>query len=355
MKKAIVFGAGGFIGTNLTIRLKEEGYHVRGVDLKYPEFSDSVADDFIIADLRDPVVVNAVIGEDTDILFQMAGDFGGSGYILSGKHDANIFYNSAIINLNTAHYAAKKEIKKMFFPSSAMVYNVKYQKSEKINKLKETMAYPAQCESEYAWEKLMAERLYSAYNRTYGLDIRIARFHNVYGELGNFYDGKERVISALCRKIVMAKDGAAIDVWGSGNQVRSFLYINDCLDGVFKLMDDPCRHRGPINIGSEVGITIHDLAKMIIDISGKKLSIKTSGALSGVAGRTSDNTLVKTFLKWEPKVDLRSGLTSLYSWTKEELSKLSISHERNPESGKIRSTVVVPDRRTGQVKRYSLD
>ena len=354
-KNILILGAGGFIGSNLTKRLMDEGHHVHGVDLKYPEFSDAKASEFTIADLRDPTHVKLIIQDDIDEVYQLAADMGGAGYIFSGENDADIFHNSALINLNVAYYAAKKRVKKLFFSSSACVYSQDFQTNEKVNPLKESMAWPANPDSDYGIEKLMSERLYMAYRRNYGLDVRIARFHNIMGPGGNFFNGKEKAPAALCRKVAIAREGEEIEIWGSGNQVRSFLYIDDCLDGVLKLMDGPCRYSEPLNIGSEEAISINDLAKMIIEIAKKNVSIKNIDGPVGVAGRVSNNYLVKAYLQWEPKVDLKLGVTLLYAWIKEELSKLSISHERNPETGKIRSKVVILDERTGEVKRYYLD
>ena len=354
MKKALVLGSSGFIGSNLIKRLQKEGYYVMGVDIKNPEFTDAKANEFILADLRDPTHVSLVIPEDIDICLNVAALMGGAGFIFTGENDADIFYSNAMINLNVANVATKKKVKKLFFSSSACATNQDYQKTEKANKIKESHAYPANPDSEYGWEKLMAERLYQTYRDQYGVDIRIARFHNIYGENSTFYGGKEKAPAAICRKVAMAPDGGSIDIWGSGNQMRSFLYIDDCLDAVLKLMDDPCRHPGPINIGSEYAISINDLAKLIIDISGKDVSINNIEGPTGVAGRTSDNTLIRTALKWEPKVELHVGLKKLYTWIKEELSKLTITPSRNLDTKKIKHTVAIPDR-TGKVIRYSLD
>jgi nucleoside-diphosphate-sugar epimerase len=354
-KNILVLGAGGFIGSNLTKRLMDQGHHVHGVDLKYPEFSDAKADEFTFADLRDPTHVNLVIQDDIDELYQLAADMGGAGYVFSGENDADIFHNSALINLNVAYYAAKKRVKKVFFSSSACIYPQHLQTKEGANSLSEGMAWPANPDSSYGLEKLMSERLYMDYHRNYNLDVRIARFHNIMGPGGSFFNGKEKAPAALCRKVAMAREGGEIKIWGSGNQVRSFLYIDDCLDGVLKLMYDDRKYHSPLNIGSEEAISINDLAKMIIEISGKDVSIKNINGPIGVAGRTSNNDLVKSVLMWEPKIELREGVEKLYSWIKEELSKLSISYERNPETGKIRSYVTIPDKRTGKVKRYNLD
>ena len=355
MKKALIFGSSGFIGSNLTTRLQAEGYYVMGVDRKYPEFTDAKADEFIIADLRDPTHVSLVIPDDVDVIFQLASEMGGAGYVFSGKNDSEIFHNSAVINLNVAHYAVKKKVKKLFYSSSACVYDQDYQTDEKANSLKESMAWPANPDSVYGLEKLMSERLYMAYRYDYNIDIRIARFHNIYGNPGgHFFNGREKAPAAICRKVAMASDGGSIDVWGSGNQVRSFLYIDDCLDAVMKLMGEHSRHTGPINIGSEVAISINDMTQMIIDISGKDLSINHIKGPIGVAGRTSNNDLVKVALKWEPKVELKDGLERLYKWISSELSKLPICHDRNPDTGESKAYVSIPNK-DGKVIRYSLD
>ena len=332
MKTALVLGAGGFIGSHLVNRLKSEGYWVRGVDLKYPEFSDSSADEMLIYDLRDPRNVEAVMRLDTyhsfsfyakpfeqiipfDEVYQLAADMGGAGFVFTGEHDAEIMHNSATINLNVAAWAQIYGVKKLFYSSSACMYpGFKQEQNYNIG-LKESDSYPAQPDSEYGWEKLFSERLFLAYARNYGLNVRIARFHNIYGPEGTYKGGREKAPAAMCRKVVES-DGT-IEVWGTGDQMRSFLYIDDCIDAVRLLMQSDFKE--PINIGSEEIITINGLAKMVIDISGKDIQIKNvqSNAV-GVNGRNSDNTLIESILKWKPKYSLRQGMEKTYAWIKSQ-------------------------------------
>lgn len=309
-KKAVVLGAGGFIGSHLCQRLLSQGYKVRGVDRKYNQFFKTYEMEFIIGDLRNIDVVDTVIDYEVDEVYNLAAEMGGAGYVFTGNNDADIFSNSALINLNVAKVALKKRVKKLFWSSSACVYSQEYQSMERINKLSESMAWPANPDSNYGLEKLMSEQLYLAYAKNYGLNVRIARFHNIYGDYSDFYTGREKAPAAICRKVCLAKD--KIDIWGSGNQVRSFLYIEDCLDAVQLLMES--EHKEPINIGSEEAVTINELAKMAIKISGKKIKINHIPGPIGVNGRCSDNTLVKNVLGWEPKVSLLDGMKRLYDW-----------------------------------------
>ena len=325
MKTALVLGAGGFIGSHLVKRLKAEGYWVRGVDLKYPEFSRTSADDFIICDLCDPKNVEKVIRLEAymsnllpsrgasypfsdklafDEVYQLAADMGGAGYIFTGENDANIMHNSATINLNVAKEATLQKSRKVFYSSSACVYTA-------IN-CTEDSAYPANPDSEYGWEKLFSERLYTSYNRNHGLDVRIARFHNIFGPEGTYTGGKEKAPAALCRKVAEAQDGGEIEIWGDGNQTRSFLYIDECIDGIRRLMDS--NYTEPINIGSDEMIAIGDLANKIINISGKSLAVKFVDGPRGVAGRNSNNDLIKSVLDWSPSQLLQDGLVETYSW-----------------------------------------
>ncbi|TAM37202.1 NAD-dependent epimerase/dehydratase family protein [bacterium] len=312
MKKALVTGAGGFIGSHLVKRLKKEGYWVRGVDLKYPEFSKTQADDFVIGDLREQQVVRKIADSPFDEVYQLAADMGGAGYIFTGEHDADVMHNSATINLNMLEQCRLAKVKKIFYSSSACMYPAYNQEDPANPKCAEDSAYPAAPDSEYGWEKLFSERLYLAYNRNYGMKVHIARFHNIFGPEGTWRGGKEKAPAAICRKVAEAKDGGKIEIWGDGKQTRSFLYIDECLEGVRRLM--AFDFSGPVNIGSEEMVTINGLAKMIIDISGKGLSIKNITGPTGVRGRNSDNRLLRQKLGWAPSLKLKDGLTITYKW-----------------------------------------
>ena len=331
MKKALVCGAGGFIGSHLVTKLKKEGYWVRGVDLKCPEFSPAEADDFVIGDLRDPAVVRKVMFapdqniamQDTlmtvaehknsfDEVYQLAADMGGAGFVFTGENDAEIMHNSAMINLNVCEWAIKYGIKKIFYSSSACMYPEYNQRNPDNPKCSEDSAYPAQPDSEYGWEKLFSERLYLAFQRNYGLNIRIARFHNIFGPEGSWNDGREKAPAAFCRKVAMAEDGGEIEMWGDGKQTRSFLYIDECLEGIRRLMESD--FIGSVNIGSEEMVTINQLAEMIMRIAKKKLTLKHVEGPLGVRGRNSDNTLIREKLGWEPDFSLFEGLRLTYPW-----------------------------------------
>lgn len=310
----LVNGAGGFIGSHLVKRLKLEGHYVVGIDLKKPEFEESWADEFYVYDLRRLwQYEQAFCLLPWDEVYQLAADMGGAGYIFTGEHDADVVHNSAMINLNTAELAVKYSAKKVFFSSSACVYPAYNQTRPDNPNCEESSVYPAAPDSDYGWEKLFSERVYSAFARNYGLDIRIARFHNVFGEKGSWNNGKEKAPAAICRKVAEAKNGDAIEVWGDGHQTRSFLYIDECLDGVRRLIDSD--YKEPINIGSDELISINDLTRMVIQISGKSLAIKNvpSNAL-GVRGRCSDNNLIKSVLRWTPSQPLVTGMEKLYLW-----------------------------------------
>ena len=318
--KALVCGAGGFIGNHLVNRLKREGFWIRGVDLKKPEFSKSQANDFVIGDLRDPIFCQKILDKKFDEVYQLAADMGGAGYIFTGNNDADVMHNSALINLNVAYYGYKAKIKKIFFPSSACIYPLYNQLDPDNPKCSEDSAYPAHPDSEYGWEKIFSERLYLAYFRNYGLDVRIARFHNVFGPEGVWQGGREKAPAAICRKVAEAKDGREIQIWGDGKQTRSFLYIDDCLEGVRRLMDSK-DFRGPVNIGSEEMVTINQMTEMVIKISGKKLKIKHMKGPQGVRGRNSDNRLIRKKLNWGPKMKLKDGLKKTYQWIEEQVRK----------------------------------
>ncbi len=313
MKKALVYGAGGFIGSHLVNRLKSEGYWVRGVDLKIPDFSATQADEFLQLDLRNPDNVDKTTNLEFDEVYQLAADMGGAGFVFTGEHDADIMHNSALINLNLCYFLAHKKFKgKVFYSSSACMYPNEKQLESENPGLKESDAYPGNPDSEYGWEKLFSERVFLAYNRNYGLNVRIARFHNIYGPEGTYKGGREKAPAAMCRKVIEAET-SNIEVWGDGKQTRSFLYIDDCIDAVRLLMESEFDE--PINIGSEEMVTINQLAQMAIDLSGKEITIKNvpSNAI-GVRGRNSDNTLIRKVLRWEPQYSLERGLRNTYHW-----------------------------------------
>ncbi len=317
MKTALVCGAGGFIGSHLVRKLKGEGFWVRGVDLKYPEFSVTVADEFVAGDLRDPLVCQKILDRAFDEVFQLAADMGGAGYIFTGDHDADVMHNSAQINLNMAHYSQKAGVKKIFYSSSACIYPAYNQVDPENPKCSEDSAYPAEPDSEYGWEKLFSERLYLSFYRNYNLNVRIARFHNIFGPEGTWRGGKEKAPAAICRKVAETLDGGEIEMWGDGKQTRSFLFIDECLEGVRRLMDSD--FIGPVNIGSEEMVTINHLAEMVMEIAGKKLSIKHIEGPNGVRGRNSDNHLIKKELGWQPTKILRAGLEKTYQWISQQV------------------------------------
>jgi GDP-D-mannose 3',5'-epimerase len=300
-------------------RLKQEGCWVRGVDLKNPEFSSSAADDFILGDLRRPEVCLKIFDREFDEVYQLAADMGGAGYVFTGENDADIMHNSAMINLNMLEFGAKGKIKKIFYSSSACIYPEFNQLDPNNPKCNESSAYPAQPDSEYGWEKLFSERLYFAFHRNYGVDIRVARFHNIFGPEGSWKGGKEKAPAAICRKVAEAKDGSEIEIWGDGLQTRSFLYIDECLEGVLRLMDS--NFYGPVNIGSDEMVTINKLAEMVIGISGKKLNIKHISGPLGVRGRNSDNTLIQEKIGWAPDSPLEEGLKKTYTWINGQVQK----------------------------------
>jgi nucleoside-diphosphate-sugar epimerase len=340
MKIALVLGAGGFIGSHLVRKLKKEGFWVRGVDLKYPEFSKTAADDFVIGDLRDPRVVNNIMllesnnGEypleysiqsprpfiqhmQWDEVYQLAADMGGAGYIFTGENDANVMHNSATINLNVVEAAVRHKVKRVFYSSSACMYPEHNQLNPENPNCEESSAYPANPDSEYGWEKLFSERLYLAFARNYGLEVRIARFHNIFGPEGTYKGGKEKAPAAICRKVAETLEGGEIEVWGDGLQTRSFLYVDECIKGVLKLIRSD--FEGPVNIGSEEMVTINELAQYAIDISGKKITIKNIPGPTGVRGRNSDNKLIEEKLDWVPNYSLYEGLIHTYEWIRKQI------------------------------------
>lgn len=319
MKTALVCGAGGFIGNHLVKRLKTQGFWVRGVDLKYNEFSEPQADDFVIGDLRDPQICRYVVDQHFDLVFQFAADMGGAGYVFTGTHDADIMHNSALINLNMLEACYRRNITHIFYSSSACIYPEYNQRDPNNPNLAEESAYPAQPDSEYGWEKLFSERLYLAFHRNYGMEVRIARYHNVFGPEGSWNDGREKSPAAICRKVAQATDGGKIEIWGDGKQTRSFLYIDECLEGTLRLMNSDWP--GPVNIGSEEMVTINQLAKIIMEIAGKKLSLKHIPGPLGVRGRKSDNRLIQEKLGWKPSQPLVEGLRKTYAWIEEQSRK----------------------------------
>ena len=318
MNKALVLGAGGFIGSHLVKRLKKEGFWVRGVDLKYPEFAETHADDFVIGDLREQDVCRRVLDQRFDHVYQLAADMGGAGYIFTGENDADVMHNSAIINLNIVDLCKKHKVGKVFYSSSACMYPEHNQMDPDNPKCSEDSAYPANPDSEYGWEKLFSERLYLSYARNYGLNVRVARFHNIFGPEGTWDGGKEKAPAALCRKVAQSDEGGVIEVWGDGLQTRSFLYIDECVEAVRRLVDSD--FEGPVNIGSEEMISINNLAKLIIDISGKNITLKNIDGPTGVRGRNSDNALYKEKIGWEPTAFLKEGISKTYGWIAEQVA-----------------------------------
>jgi len=317
MQTALVCGAGGFIGSHLVKRLKAEGFWVRGVDLKFPEFSETLADDFAIGDLRDQQFVSAVVDRRFDEVYQLAADMGGAGYIFTGENDADIMHNSATINLNMLDACHKRNIKNIFYSSSACMYPEHNQLDPDNPNCREDSAYPANPDSEYGWEKLFSERLYLAYNRNHGMNCRVARYHNIFGPEGTWQGGKEKAPAALCRKVAEAESGGQIEVWGDGLQTRSFLYIDECLEGIIRLLRSD--FEGPVNIGSEEMISINGLAEMVIGISNKQIEINNIPGPLGVRGRNSHNDLIEQKLGWKPSQPLSKGIEKTYNWISSQL------------------------------------
>jgi GDP-D-mannose 3',5'-epimerase len=315
--KALVLGAGGFIGTHLLNRLKREGFWVRGVDLKHPEFSRTSADEFVLGDLREQTLVKAVFDRPFDEVYQLAADMGGAGYIFTGEHDADVLHNSAQININVAHFGMKAGIRKLFYSSSACIYPAHNQTDPENPECAEHSAYPAMPDSEYGWEKLFSERLFNAYRRNYGMNVRIARFHNIFGPEGTWRGGREKAPAAMCRKVAEATPGGEIEIWGDGDQTRSFLYIDECIEAVRRLMLSD--FADPINIGSEEMVSINALVEMVMQIAGKRLRVRHVGGPMGVRGRNSNNALIAEKLGWQPSYGLREGMQRTYAWIESQV------------------------------------
>lgn len=326
MKTALVCGGGGFIGSHLVKRLKSQGFWVRAADLKFPEFSETEADDFVVADLRDPVECRAIVDRPFTEIYQLAADMGGAGYIFTGEHDADVMHNSASINLNMLAACVRRNVKRIFYSSSACIYPEHNQLDPDAPVTREDSAYPANPDSEYGWEKLFSERLYLSYARNYGIEARVARFHNIFGPEGTWMGGKEKAPAALCRKVAEAPDGGAIEIWGDGLQTRSFLYIDECLEGVLRLTRSG--FQGPVNIGSDEMISLNDLAAMIIAISGKHLEVRHIPGPLGVRGRNSDNALIREKLSWAPEQPLKAGMELTYGWVASQVARHAGSNTR---------------------------
>lgn len=317
--RALVLGGGGFIGAHLVKRLKREGFWVRAVDLKFPEFATTQADDFFVGDLRDPLICREAIDQRFDEVYQLAADMGGAGYIFTGDHDAEVMHNSATINLNVVEQCRRRNVQRVFYSSSACMYPEHNQLDPDNPKTAEDSAYPANPDSEYGWEKLFSERLYLAYARNHGMQVRIARFHNIFGPEGTWRGGREKAPAAVCRKVAEAQDGGEIEIWGDGRQTRSFLYIDECLEGVLRLTRSD--FAGPVNIGSEEMVTINQLAEMVIGLSGKRIGIRNIPGPTGVRGRNSDNRLIAAKLGWQPNRPLREGMARTYDWVQAQSAR----------------------------------
>jgi GDP-D-mannose 3', 5'-epimerase len=319
VKRALVCGAGGFIGSHLVKRLKDDGLWVRGVDLKLPEYSETAADDFLIGDLRERSICCTALDVAFDEVYQLAADVGGAGFVFTGENDADIMHNSATINLNVLDACHKRGIHTIFYSSSACAYPTYNQENPDNPKCSEDSAYPAAPDSEYGWEKLFSERLYLAYKRNHGLNTHVARYHNIFGPEGGWTGGREKAPAAICRKVAMARSGDTIDIWGDGKQTRSFLYVDECLEGTIRLLRS--NFTGPVNIGSEEMVTIDQLVDIIADIAGKRIEKNHIDGPLGVRGRNSDNRLIREKLLWAPSRSLRQGLEVTYTWIEQQVRR----------------------------------
>lgn len=317
MKTALVLGAGGFIGSHLVKRLKEDGYWVRGVDLKYPEYWDTFADEFIIGDLRNNDLVCKVIDRKFDEVYQLAADMGGAGYINTGDNDADVMGNSILINVNVLKCAQSVGVEGVFFSSTACVYPEHNQMDPNSINCRESTVYPAAPDTEYGWEKLFSERLYLAYNKNYGMKNKIARYHNVYGPYGTWDGGKEKAPAAICRKVAVAD--SEIEIWGNGEQHRSFLFIDECIKATVEFNREPT-FLDPINIGSEHHVSINELVDIVCEIADKNLSKRHIDGPTGVHARTSDNNLFRSVMGWVVDEDLKYGLTKTYNWISSQVA-----------------------------------
>ena len=320
LKKALVLGGGGFIGSHMVTRLKQENFWVRAADLKLPEFSSSKADDFMQGDLRDPLFCNQVIDQKFDEIYQFAADMGGAGFVFTGDNDADIMHNSALINLNVLHSCLNQQSKKIFYSSSACMYPEHNQIDPENPNCEESSAYPANPDSEYGWEKLFSERLYLAFARNYDFEVRIARYHNIFGPEGTWDGGREKAPAAICRKIAKALDNDSIEVWGDGNQTRSFLIIDECIEGTLKLMRSNCSL--PLNIGSDEMVSINTLVDYVAQIAQKNIIKKYIDGPQGVRGRNSDNNLIKESIGWAPTKPLTWGLSKTYQWIENQVKNV---------------------------------
>lgn len=324
-KKALVFGAGGFIGSHMVKRLKSENYFVVGVDIKKPEFEESYADEFYLNNLTNKKNIEEILKlQNYNEIYQYAADMGGAGFIFSGENDADIMHNSSIINLNllkTVVENYEKDFPKIFYSSSACIYPEEIQEVPDNKGLKESDAYPANPDSEYGWEKLFSERLYISYFRNYKLDVKIARFHNIYGPNGTWKGGREKAPAAICRKVAEARHGDTIEIWGDGEQTRSFLFIDDCIEATRRLMNSNVNT--PINIGSEEMISINNLVKLVSSIDNKSISIKHIDGPLGVRGRNSENSMIREKLNWDYEFKLKDGIEITYKWIVKQIENLN--------------------------------
>jgi nucleoside-diphosphate-sugar epimerase len=322
-KTALVCGAGGFIGGHLCQRLRDEGYWVRGADIKEHEYRASAANDFVLGDLRDPKACERIVSDvHFDELYQLAAEMGGAGFIFTGDHDAAVMHNSATINLNMVEAARQSGIGKIFYSSSACIYPEYAQRECDNPGLSESDAYPASPDSEYGWEKLFSERLYMSYSRNYGMEVHIARFHNTFGPYGTWSGGREKAPAAMARKVAETADGGEIEIWGDGEQTRTFVYIDECVEGIRRLMNSD--FAGPVNIGSDELISINDLARLAMKFMGKELRIRHIEGPLGVRGRSSDNTLIQERLGWRPAWPLARGYEITCGWIAEQVSRQKV-------------------------------